>query len=233
MLKTLIESRRKAERSSGGTAASIVLHAVLILLAVAATATARDNLLRKPKAQELVYIPLKKPAPKPAPVPRRTTETLAPLPVKGFKLLIAPPKIPDHLPPIDYSGPVTNPRDFSGVGAPGGRADGVERAAPVDPNGTYLVGQVEKQTLAFPDNPKPVYPSMLESAHVAGSVLVQFVVDTTGRVDMRTFTVLDATNALFVEAVKHVLPGWKFYPAEAGGHKVKQLVQMPFAFTVP
>jgi len=50
---------------------------------------------------------------------------------------------------------------------------------------------------------------------------------------MSTFKVLKSTNDLFVDAVKRVLPRWKFYPAETGGHKVKQLVQMPFAFKVP
>jgi hypothetical protein len=30
--------------------------------------------------------------------------------------------------------------------------------------------------------------------------------------------------------VRAVLPSMKFYPAEVGGRKVKQLVQLPFAF---
>jgi len=30
-----------------------------------------------------------------------------------------------------------------------------------------------------------------------------------------------------------VLPFWRFYPAEAGGHKVKQYVQLPIRFQAP
>jgi periplasmic protein TonB len=32
--------------------------------------------------------------------------------------------------------------------------------------------------------------------------------------------------------VKAALPNMKFYPAEVGGKKVKQLVQMPFQFSL-
>ena len=59
---------------------------------------------------------------------------------------------------------------------------------------------------------------------------MQFVVDTLGRVDMSTFRVLDSSNELFVRAFVEMLPKWRFYPAEAGGRKVKQLVQLPLKF---
>jgi protein TonB len=59
------------------------------------------------------------------------------------------------------------------------------------------------------------------------------VVDTNGRADMSTFKVLQADNELFGASLKNVLPSWRFYPAEAGGHKVKQIVQLPVAFQAP
>ena len=63
-------------------------------------------------------------------------------------------------------------------------------------------------------------------------VLAQFVVDTTGRADMSQFKVLKSTHDLFTNAVRSSLPQMKFYPAEVGGKKVKQLVQMPFQFSL-
>ena len=66
-----------------------------------------------------------------------------------------------------------------------------------------------------------------------GDVLVQFVVNPDGRADLRTFKVLKSSNDLFTQAVKEVLPSISFVPAEVGGHKVRQLVQMPFGFKVP
>ena len=44
---------------------------------------------------------------------------------------------------------------------------------------------------------------------------------------------LKSSNDLFTSAVKKVLPRMQFYAAEVGGHKVRQLVQMPFGFKVP
>jgi len=37
---------------------------------------------------------------------------------------------------------------------------------------------------------------------------------------------------LFTNSVKQALSGMRFYPAEIGGRKVKQLVQQPFNFTL-
>jgi protein TonB len=63
-------------------------------------------------------------------------------------------------------------------------------------------------------------------------VLAQFVVDTTGRYESGTFKVLKSSNEQFTNAVKSALPRMKFYPAEVGGRKVKQLVQQPFTFSL-
>ena len=73
---------------------------------------------------------------------------------------------------------------------------------------------------------------MLRSSNVEGEVLAQFVVDTTGRADMSQFKVLKSSHDLFTNAVKSFLGGARFYPAEIGGRKVKQLVQQPFNFTL-
>ena len=82
----------------------------------------------------------------------------------------------------------------------------------------------------MPGNPAPRYPDVLRSAKVEGEVVAQFVVDTTGRADMRTFKVLKSSNDLFTKSVKSALANMKFYPAEVGGRKVKQLLQTPFVF---
>jgi protein TonB len=63
-------------------------------------------------------------------------------------------------------------------------------------------------------------------------VLAQFVVDTTGRAETNTFKVLKSDHDQFTQAVRNALPGMRFYPAEVGGRKVKQLVQQPFVFNI-
>jgi len=95
---------------------------------------------------------------------------------------------------------------------------------------TYFEFQVERPAAPRPGNAAPKYPPMLHSANVEGSVLVQFEVDTLGRVDSTTFHVLKSTHDLFTSAVKDVVFRYRFTPAELGGRKVKQLFQMPFDF---
>jgi TonB family protein len=105
--------------------------------------------------------------------------------------------------------------------------------APVEtPETPYFEFQVEKQASPYSGNPRPLHPDMLRSANIEGEVLAQFVVDTTGRADMTTFKVLKSSHDLFTNAVRSTLPNMRFYPAEIGGRKVKQLVQMPFQFTL-
>ena len=78
----------------------------------------------------------------------------------------------------------------------------------------------------------PHYPDAMRAANIEGDVLVTFVVDTTGRADMSTFTVIKSTHTLFTQAVKNSVANSRYYPAEIGGHRVKQLVQQPFVFSL-
>lgn len=100
-------------------------------------------------------------------------------------------------------------------------------------NGPYFEYQVEQPVIAANGNRVPVYPAALEKAHVSGQVLVQFVVNTDGSADMGSFKVLKSSNDLFTQSVKDVLVSMRFVPAEVGGEKVRQVVQMPFGFKVP
>ncbi|HWG33837.1 MAG TPA: M56 family metallopeptidase [Gemmatimonadaceae bacterium] len=98
---------------------------------------------------------------------------------------------------------------------------------------TYFSFQVEKPARMLPETPTPVYPDKLRRAGTEGDVEAEFTVDTTGRVDQSAgIKITDATNDLFAAAVRSALPRMKFYPAEIGGHKVRQLVQQPFTFTI-
>jgi len=103
---------------------------------------------------------------------------------------------------------------------------------PVNDHQTYFEFQVEQQAKLLPGAPSPRYPDMLRSAHIEGSVLAQFVVDTTGRPIMDTFKVLKSDHDLFTNAVRNSLPMMRFAPARVGGKAVKQLVQMPFQFSL-
>ena len=236
MFDNLIESKAKKQKRAGGVFFSAVLHAAIITAAVFGTLHAKEQ-LEKPKAEKVEFVEMKKkdqpPPPKEEPKPPPQV-VAAPPPPKGFQVLTAPIKIPDVLPDIDLSKKVTNEADFSGKGVAGGIAKGVVGGTPqpVNNDQPYFEFQVEKQVVPAPGNAPPRYPDMLRSANVEGEVLAQFVVDTTGRYEAGSFKVLKSSHDLFTNAVKAALQNMKFYPAEVGGRKVKQLVQMPFVFSL-
>lgn len=96
----------------------------------------------------------------------------------------------------------------------------------------YLAFQVEKSVSASPRNKPPEYPMELRRANIEGDVLAKFVVDSTGHVILSTFSVLKSQHDLFTRSVRDALPTLLFTPAELGGRKVAQLVQMPFVFSL-
>jgi TonB family protein len=100
------------------------------------------------------------------------------------------------------------------------------------PPGVYFEYQVEKAVSPVPGNRGPRYPDILRTANVEGSVLAQFIVDENGMADSTSFTVLRSTHDLFTNAVLSTITSFRFNPAELGGRRVKQLVQMPFQFSL-
>ena len=235
MFDNLIETKKKKERTLGGTIISVVVHAVAIGAAVYGTLNAREAILEKPKVEKVDFVEVKKEEPKQEPekAPPPPEVTVAPPPPKGFTVLSAPINIPDVIPDIDLSKKVTDEADFSGKGVAGGSGRGVVGGTGSTNNeGAYFEFQVEKTVLGAPGNPTPTYPSMLQSAGVEGKVLAQFVVDTSGHADMKTFKVLETSHELFAQAVKQALPRYRFFPAEIGGKKVRQVVQQPFTFAI-
>jgi len=236
MFDNLIESKAKKQKRAGGIVFSAVLHLVVITAAIYGTLQAKDA-IEKPKAEKVEFVEMKKkdepPPPKEEPKPPPPDVVMKAPPPKGFQVLTAPIKIPDVLPDIDLSKKVTNEADFSGKGQAGGIAKGVVGGTPQPVSDQpYFEFQVEKQVAAMPGQSPPRYPDMLRSANVEGEVLAQFVVDTTGRAEMNTYKVLKSSHDLFTNSVKQALANMHFYPAEVGGRKVKQLVQMPFVFSL-
>ena len=229
MFNLLIESKPQKQKMAGGTIFSLVFHSALIGAAVVVTAKAgiADD---KTKQEKIQFVEMKKePPPKPKePPPPKEVVMKAP-PPKGFQVLRAPVEIPIKIPDIDLSKKVTDEADFSGKGVKGGIAKGVEGSThPTDQ--PYFEFQVEKPVQQIPGTGTPRYPDALRSSGVEGEVQAQFVVNEDGKAEPSTFKVLKATNELFSAAVRTALPQMRFYAAEVGGHKVKQLVQQSFQF---
>ncbi|HKO14924.1 MAG TPA: TonB family protein [Gemmatimonadaceae bacterium] len=96
----------------------------------------------------------------------------------------------------------------------------------------YFEFQIEKPATPLPNQGGPRYPDALRVSRAEGEVLAQFVVDTSGAVDMGTFKVLESSDPLFTTTVRTSLAGMRFSPAQVGGRNVRQVVQMPFEFSL-
>jgi protein TonB len=234
MFNNLLESKAKKQRRLGGSLTSLLLHVGVVAALVVVTKNA-GLIEEKTKEEKLDFVEVKdepKP-PEPEKPPPPPDVVAAPPPPKGFQVLTAPIEIPNIIPEIDLSKKVTDEADFSGKGVAGGTSKGVEGGkAVVQTDQPYFDFQVEKPVVPAPGTAGPSYPDMLRSAGIEGTVLAQFVVDTTGRAEMNTFKVLKSDNDLFSTSVKNYLGRARFLPAEVGGRKVKQLVQQPFQFSL-
>lgn len=94
----------------------------------------------------------------------------------------------------------------------------------------FSVEDVDTAAVRDPTSDGPRYPESLREKGVQGEVLVEFTVDTSGRADPATFTVVESTHPLFTDAVREALPLMKFTPAVAHGRHVRQLVRLPMKF---
>jgi len=227
---SLIESKRASQKSLRSTVVSVALHAVVITLAVYVTASAKEMV--KPIIENIPPIYPPQPAKRhEGPLPSHPSGPELPAAPRGpiFSHTFA---IPDSLPPIDPTGAPSLDSLFT-IGTSDHGSSGASTNSALDTGAPYSVSQVEKPALPCTGNPFPKYPSMLERSRVEGTVLAQFVVDTLGRADMSTFKILDSSNDLFSASLRSALAQWRFYPAEAGGHKVKQIVQLPLKFIAP
>lgn len=78
-----------------------------------------------------------------------------------------------------------------------------------------------------------VYPPELLADGVEGAVLVEVVVDSTGRTEALTFGVVQSSHPLFARAVQDAIHRTQFQPATLRGRRVPQLVQLPVRFDPP
>jgi TonB family protein len=79
----------------------------------------------------------------------------------------------------------------------------------------------------------PRYPDGLRNAGVSGMVVVQFVVDSAGRVRPETFSALRSSDPEFTAAVRDALPYTRYTPARLHGRPVDSMVEYPVQFVPP
>ena len=84
--------------------------------------------------------------------------------------------------------------------------------------------------MLVPGTAQPLFPFQLLSENVTGDVVVELLVEPSGRADVSTARVVRSSHPLFTAAVMRVLPTMRFVPAEANGQRVAQRIEVPFRF---
>jgi periplasmic protein TonB len=252
MFATLLESRRIIRWPIGNGALSVIAHAAVLSTAVAVSSVTSDTATAEVSAsapyERITYATVEEPAADAGAgsrVARRVRRVSAPTEVPtGIPAL---PDIPESITTeqlvallerdlasidADLERRVIRTDEFERFGDEGLARRRLEALARHVEGTPWSATDVERMAVPLEDNPRPRYPFSLLSMGVEGNVVVQFVVDSTGKADMRSLRIVRSTHELFARAVRAVLPRLRFLPAEVGGNRVDVLVEQPFQFSV-
>lgn len=225
----------RARRSPAAVAISVVLHAAIVAVVVQATLRDADASAPRPAPPDvLIWFPPPPPAPT---VARRSLSSHGPA-APGRRPTVEVRTIPPLPPLVGTSDIRTEPLPtpggivdlFDQGAAAGGEPTGAGAGPPE--GGVHSVRQVEVPAAMLAGGRSPRYPESLRASRTEGRVVVQFVVDTTGRVEPGTVRVVSSSDDRFAAAVRTALPSLRFAPARAGGGRVRQLVELPFEFAI-
>jgi TonB family protein len=219
----LIESRKKGEgkKALGVGAISLMLHTVIIGGAVVATLTAGSGDASTKVDTQMVFLNQQQEQKQDQPPPPQLDMQL-----KGFQTVIAPTDIPTNIPPVNLQEHF-DPRDYSGVGVEGGVATGIVPGAD-----QVLSVDVVQEKPELLSHPPVVYPPLLQQAGIEGRVMVQAIVDTTGRVEVNSARVMESANPGFDQPAKNVVLKSLYRPGRVYGRAVRVLVQIPIDFKI-
>lgn len=93
----------------------------------------------------------------------------------------------------------------------------------------YTADEVDQQaSLASPIG--VTYPQSLYAERIRGTVMAEFIVDASGKIEDESFGIIASSNPLFSLAARQALQGVSFNPAILKGVKVRQVVHQPFSF---
>lgn len=224
MFEHLIESKRKPEVKKGLSTGffSLVIHTGIVAAALYGTLKSGGGDDANTIDTMMVYMTQQEEQPKqeePQPV-------VLDVPLKGFQTIVAPTEIPTDIPPIDLK-ETFDPKDYSGVGVEGGVATGVVPTS----DQVFLEAVVEERPERL-SGPQPQYPEILRQAGVQGRVVVQAVIDTTGRAIPSSVRVVQTPHSGFEQASKNLVLQSLFRPGRVGGRAVKVLVSVPIDWSL-
>ena len=218
----LLETTRTYEKKRlfGLGATSLALHAVVIGGVVYATLSARpvDTAVRLDTTAVLLAPAQRQPA---EPPPAELAQ-----PLRGFQTVTVPTELPTSMPKLDLQERF-DPKDYSGIGVEGGRANGVVPSG----NEVYSEALVEERPALLSAPPVP-FPELLKQAGIHGRVLLRAIVDTTGRVEPSSIEIATSPNPGFDAPARQWLVKALFRPARMHGKAVRVHITQPLDYSI-
>jgi protein TonB len=232
MFGELLESGPRRPQRRAGMLVSVVVHSFTILLGVWATGMGDPPPLAPPR--EVAIAVLQQPITSAPPaehtrVPDGGGVATAPaIPVPTPVRLPVIDEMSSTLPPpretlgnlfdsLNNGSPLASHVRGAGVKAPG-------RGGVLDNT------VVDKPALPLDGNQPPQYPELLRRAGITGIVVVEFIIDSSGRVQPGSVLAARSDDSRFLEAVREALGTHRFLPAEVGGRRIAVKVRQVFAF---
>ncbi|HZS62735.1 MAG TPA: TonB family protein [Gemmatimonadaceae bacterium] len=163
-----------------------------------------------------------------------TTHLRRPIGTLPGTIVPVPTTVPPTIPPIDahIRGLPTFTEDTTWTTGPSETHAGGRGSAGQTPGGVLSADVVDVQVTPYANAPTPRYPESLRGAGVEGEVTLEFVVDTSGRVERGSVRTISSTAEAFVVSVSDALAATRYHPALVGGCHVRQLVRQQFVFSL-
>jgi TonB family protein len=96
----------------------------------------------------------------------------------------------------------------------------------------YAMDDIEERP-HLTSSPPLRYPAPLLLSRVSGRVVIEAVIDTTGRAQEETVRVVESSDARFNEAARDYVVAARFSPGRVAGRAVRVRLQMPVEFKLP
>lgn len=222
MFDNLIESKRKADKKKvfGLGFVSLTGHGVVVVLAVIATLTAGQAATDVVVDTTMVFLNQEEKKPEEQPPVLDIPQ------LKGFQTVVAPTDIPTNIPPINLQEHF-DPKDYSGTGVEGGIGTGIVPSS----DQVFMESVVEERPEVL-SGPQPQYPDLLRQAGIQGRVIVQAIIDTSGRAEPPSVKVIQSPNPGFDQPAKNYVLRALFRPARVHGRAVRVLINLPIDFKI-
>jgi protein TonB len=237
VFENLIESNKKPSQTLTQSAVSMFVHVGLIVGAIKATQSAGEVIRDIVVDTSMVFLkPPETPPPPPEKIPDNVVVSANP-PPQGFQVVTPPDNIPTEIPPVNLNERF-DPKDFTGKGVEGGIAAGIAGGTgpvPTIEGEVFLAAEVdETPTVENPAACQGKFPPMMMSAGIPGKVVMQFVVNTDGKVDPSTVKITSSTHKAFEEPARQGITsaGCTFKVGKSHGSPVRVLVQQAVSFKV-